>query len=348
MKFRIAGFGPTEIPFHMFDVAREAEEARRAVKLANLYHKGQDLAWDGRKVLRTLIAKHGGIHLPPADRDALMRIFAIIMWGELAAWKISTQLADRLVPLEAKMAATSQAHDEARHFYVMYDYLSELGHVPRTIDRPSRAVLDLVLNTDDLIKKLVGMQLTVETLALTIFQTMRETRVEPVLCDLLMYYEKDEARHVGLGIQYLPAVLREQSRWRAIDGVVFQLRIVAWTLAGLKVLEPDLRRLGIDPRKVLFLGKSKQLTANEMLWNEIGLNRPASSEAIDAGVDALSELMFPPQDQPGGWWTRIAKARRVFKAGGFAVDPGALVPQEVAALDTKTARGRSKANLTLM
>ena len=47
----------------------------------------------------------------------------MLMWGELAAWRISAQLADRLEPLEMKMAATSQAHDEARHFYVMHDYL---------------------------------------------------------------------------------------------------------------------------------------------------------------------------------------------------------------------------------
>ena len=29
------------------------------------------------------------------------------------------------------MAATGQAHDEARHFYVMRDYLSEIGPVPK-------------------------------------------------------------------------------------------------------------------------------------------------------------------------------------------------------------------------
>jgi hypothetical protein len=337
MRLRIAGFGRSEIPFDMFDVAREAAEAKRAVKLASLYHRAQDLAWDGREVLGALIAKHGGVHLPPDKRDALSRVFAIIMWGELAAWKISLQLADGLVPLEARMAATGQAHDEARHFYVMYDYLSELGPVPRRLDRPSRAVLDLVLNTDDLVKKLIGMQLMVETLALTIFQVVRESNCEPVLCELLKYYEKDEARHVGLGVQYLPEMLKNESPARAADLIFFQIKIVAWTLAGLRNLEPDIRRIGVDPRAVMFLGKSKQLMANEMLWKEMGIAKPPSREKIEAAIDAVSELMFPQQGRAIGWRKRWQAARAVWKAGGFAVAPANLIPPEIVELDTRSA-----------
>jgi len=320
---KFAGFGRSQIPFDMFDVAREATCARRSVKLASLYHKGQDLAWDGREVLSGLLEKHGGVTLPAREREALSRLFAIILWGELAAWKISTQLADRIVPLEPKMAATSQAHDEARHFYVMYDYLTELGEVPTRIDRPSRAVLDLVLETDSMVKKLVGMQLLVETLALTIFQIVRETGVEPVLCDLLRYYEKDEARHVGLGVQYLPEMMRGMTRAQTADLVTFQLKIVFWTLAGLRVLEPDLRVLGIDPRHVIAVGKGKQIAANEALWKETGFE-PPPRDNIEAGVDAISEFLFPPDGNRRALARRLKNARRVFRMGGFQISAGVL------------------------
>src|SRR5450432_4246273 len=143
----------------MFDLERSANEAKRLTRCQTIYHRGQELAWDGRDVLGELLARHDGIHLADDKRRALERIFNIILWGELAAWKISAQLADGLEPLEAKMAATSQAHDEARHFYVMYDYLQALGHVPTKMDRASRVVLDLVLETPSLPKKLLGMQL---------------------------------------------------------------------------------------------------------------------------------------------------------------------------------------------
>jgi hypothetical protein len=315
---RIAGYGRSEIPFEMFDLPRAAEEAKRAHKLANIYHRGQELAWGGREVLNELVAKHGGaIEIEPEKRAAIGRLFAIIMWGELAAWRISAQLADHLVPLEAKMAATSQAHDEARHFYVMYDYLTRIGYVPRTIDRPSRAVLDLVLRTDSMLEKLTGMQLMVETLALTIFQLVRETEVEPVLCDLLRYYERDEARHVGLGIQHLPQMMRAASTWEAARAFWFQMKIVGWTLRGLKELEPDFRALGISPRHVIEIGRNKMFTATELLWRGMGTGRPMSREKVEAAIDAVCEVMFPRDEVGPGWLPRLAAARRVWRAGGL-------------------------------
>ena len=124
------------LPFDMFDQLRDARGEKSASKLANIYHKGQKRAWDGRAVLAQLLDEHGGIHLPAEQRHALAQIFAVILWGELAAWKISADLAVRLEPLEAKMAATSQTHDEARHFYVMHDYLEVLDEVPRSVAQP--------------------------------------------------------------------------------------------------------------------------------------------------------------------------------------------------------------------
>src|SRR5580692_7171332 len=108
---------PFKLPFDMFDRSYSDSEARRARRMESIYHAGQAKIWDGRQVLAQLIADHGKPVLSEEKRRALGRIFGIIMWGELAAWKISAQLADRLVPLEAKLAAASQVHDEARHFY---------------------------------------------------------------------------------------------------------------------------------------------------------------------------------------------------------------------------------------
>src|SRR6185436_1546667 len=72
------------------------EEARRAHKLENIYHAGQDKIWDGREVLNALFEKHGGVKMPLEAQRALSKVFSALMWGELAAWKISAQLADHL------------------------------------------------------------------------------------------------------------------------------------------------------------------------------------------------------------------------------------------------------------
>ncbi|MBA3456745.1 MAG: hypothetical protein H0T42_26890 [Deltaproteobacteria bacterium] len=60
--------------------------------------------------------------------------------------------------------------------------------------------------TGNLLYKVVGMQLLVESTAVVRFRTIAEAKLEPVLTDLLYYFERDEARHVGLGVLTLPEV----------------------------------------------------------------------------------------------------------------------------------------------
>jgi hypothetical protein len=311
---RIAAFRRhrTKIPFGMFDLEREAEQARADARLRNIYHRGQDLAWDGREVLAELLKKHGGIHLPPDKKDALARIFEIILWGELAAWKISAELADRIEPLEAKMAATSQAHDEARHFYVMFDYLRALGYRPTRIDAFSQKVLDITLDSHSLAEKLLGMQLMIETIALTIFAEVREARVEPVLADLMPYYEKDEARHVGLGTQYLPQLMYQMSRFEAAKTTAFQLRLVFWSLAGLKAMEKDLATLGIVARDMGERGRNKQIAAFQELWAAMGID-PPGDYVIDRCITTIKEVLFPRPENAGSRSAQLLAAVRAWR-----------------------------------
>ncbi|HTM23309.1 MAG TPA: ferritin-like domain-containing protein [Kofleriaceae bacterium] len=288
-----AGFGKTEIRYDMFDQVRGVDEARRLLKCERIYHRGQELAWDGRDLLAELLAEHGGVRIPPEKVEAVKRIFAIIMWGELAAWKISAQLADLLVPLEAKMAATSQAHDEARHFYVMHEYLGHLGYVPERMDRAPQALLDLVLETDNPLYKLLGMQLMIESLALTIFQTVRELEVEPVLTELMKYYERDEARHVGLGMQYVPSLIQQCGKRELAALMTFQARILFWAVWELKVLEKDFATLGIEPRLVLERGRRKQLAAYQAASQALGVLVERERNPVAMLLNATVEVLFP-------------------------------------------------------
>lgn len=307
---RIPVFGKSPLPFDMFDLQRDADEARRADKLAHIYHRGQDLIWNGRKVLAELVAKHGGVHLDDRQRQALGSVLGVLMWGELAAWKIAAQLSDVLVPIEAKLAATSQTHDEARHFYVMHDYLAHIGYTPQPLDRPSRLLLDTALRADDPCLKIHGMQLLIESMALTLFQALRERRIEPVLSDLLLYFEKDEARHVGLGLQFLPGEMRRLSRPRAAKLLAFQIELLLAAIAELKALEPHLAVLGIDAREVFLLGTAKIAIAIEMLWNEQGgLRRGEHHPYVARFLSATGELAFPKNRDDRSLRARVAAGR---------------------------------------
>jgi hypothetical protein len=330
----IAGFGKSQLSYDMFDLARSAEEARRLAKCENIYHRGQELAWDGKDVLAELLEKHGGVHVSAEQRAALERVFTIILWGELAAWKISAQLADRLVPLEAKMAATSQAMDEARHFYVMHDYLVALGHKPGRLDRAPQALLDLVLDTDDLAAKLMGMQLMIETIALGLFQAVREANVEPVLTDLLRYYERDEARHVGLGMQFLPSLLTKMSRREGVRLVTFQIRIMYWGLTELQLVRDDFVTLGVDPRQIIESVRKKQLSALGVAYAAAGIPFDRERNWAAMSLNAVVELLFPLEPGP-----LTDRARAAWGAFWRRDQPGPRDAFDVHQHSIRTARG---------
>jgi rubrerythrin len=241
--------------------------------LENIYHRSQEKIWDGRAVLAELLEKHGGIgKLESNQAQALQNIFAVILEGENAAWKISLQLAARLESIEARMAATSQAHDEARHFYVMRDYLKLTDYTPRPIPEAVERALAMIMKTNSMPKKLLGMQLMVEPVALTIFQEVRRVSPEPVLADLLAYFERDEARHVALGVHHLPDVVKGMNPIHIVSLITWQLRIFMLELQGLKELRPDFEALGLNIEDVFELAENKQLSALQDFVAELGLS----------------------------------------------------------------------------
>jgi hypothetical protein len=237
-------------PYELVEATIEAEAEKKLERLERLYHKGQDLAWDGKQVLAELIQKHGKPRLPEHAKGSALRVLSVLLWGELAAWAISADLAERIVDVEAKMAATSQAHDEARHFYVLRDYVRALGEPVPRLGGVGRQLLVGILEADSLVHKLIGMQLLVESNALAIFKGLAAAQIEPVLTELLPYYERDEARHVGLGVLYLPHLLQGLSRAEAARVTAFQLRCVAMLITAGLPMRRHLEALGVEPRQL--------------------------------------------------------------------------------------------------
>ena len=239
-------------PYELID--RDAIERAEAKsrRLERLYHLTQEHAWDGKAVLGALVDKHGqpGRDMDPEIRESLTQVLAVLLWGELAAWTISADLALAIEDMDAKMAATGQVFDEARHFYVLRDYLVLLAgedRVPPLGGLPRRLLLD-VMETPSLAKKLVGMQLLFETNAVVIFRRLAESGVCPVLTELLPYFERDESRHVGLGVIFLPRLIERMSRGEATGVAAFHLRCIAMLIGGGFMLRQHFEALGLDQR----------------------------------------------------------------------------------------------------
>lgn len=286
--------GRSGIPYGVLSQERTEREVAAAKRLERIYHAGQERVWNGRGLLDELLERHGGVNLEGPLAGAVGRVFSVIFWGELAAWQISVELAAQLGDIEAKMAATSQAHDEARHFYVLHDYLQALGHAPDQLPPKSARVLEEVLHARGLPHKLIGMQMMVEPMALTLFQSVREQKVCPVLSELLEYFERDEARHVALGINHLPAMVNRMSVPARVELAAWQFRMVHREMGGLHELADDLRLLGLDPVEVLRLGQSKQLFVAELLTRELNWDLPVIG-VINRSVEFRRALQYPSE-----------------------------------------------------
>jgi hypothetical protein len=233
-------------PYELGDPSIVGLAEARTNTIARIYHKGQEQAWDGRAVLDELVAKHGPIAFPEAKREAFGKIASVLLWGELAAWSISADLALKLEDTPAKMAASSQVFDEARHFYVLREYMWRAGLRVDRLGGWSRRLLVELLETDNLLYKVVGMQLLVESTAVVMFRAIADAKLEPVLTDLLYYFERDEARHVGLGVLALPDVLAGLSERDALALWWFQTKMQIEMLTSGMTLRHAFDTLGID------------------------------------------------------------------------------------------------------
>lgn len=279
-------------PYGLIDewAGRASDKTQR---LERLYHNTRDYSWDPRTVLDELEQKHGGIHVPDDKREALGHLFTVLLWGELAAWNIAADLARALPDVEAKMAATGQVFDEARHFNVLRDYFKRANIQLPHVNPYGELTLRKILEADSVIEKLYGMQLTVENLALAIFKRVAAAKIEPVLTELLTYIERDESRHVALGVLYLPKLLKQSTPLARAKNWWFNVELFVYTMCGGELLDPHLVALGIDHRELgltvmkLHQGVTRQMAdeeglgAGEMVRGVYGLSKGQHTFMVD-------------------------------------------------------------------
>jgi len=282
-----------------------AEE--RTHRLRRLYANATRDAWDGEAVFREAVHKHGGIQLEYEKRVALLKILNVLMWGELAAWYISAELAEGLDDADARLAASSQVFDEARHFYVLRDYVALL-HVPVPApDAYFAAGARQLLAKSDLTLKLMAMQLLAEGAATAIFRTLLKHRVEPVLCELLPLIERDESRHVGLGVMHLPVRFQSMSL-REMKRVRRQAVSVGNLIGAANLRNADAyRALGVDPREV---NRAIDRTVYELVQKlgkipKVGDDFIPVVDPVGPQYERVQRLLLPEPGDALPWWARL-------------------------------------------
>jgi hypothetical protein len=133
------------------------------------------------------------------------------MHGEQGALLCTAKITETVPWYDAKLYASTQVVDEARHVEVFARYLEEKLGGGYQINAHLRMLLDDIVNDSRWDMTYLGMQVMVEGLALAAFGYMYQFTGEPLLKQLLRYVMSDEARHVAFGVLSLQEAYKEMS-----------------------------------------------------------------------------------------------------------------------------------------
>jgi len=126
--------------------------------------------------------------------------------GEQGALLCTAKIVETVPWYDAKLYASTQVMDEARHVEVFARYLEEKLGGSYQVNTHLRLLLDDIINDSRWDMTYLGMQVMVEGLALAAFGFLHQTTSEPLLKQLLRYVMSDEARHVAFGVLSLKEV----------------------------------------------------------------------------------------------------------------------------------------------
>jgi len=141
--------------------------------------------------------------------------------GEQGALLVASQLVSCAPTYDAKLYASSQTFDEARHVEVFGKYLREHVRIVYPVNRHLKALLDKILTDERWDLKFIGMQLIIESLALAAFNVQRAMSADPLLRDIIDLVVRDEARHVAFGVNYMEQFVKDLPQEQIEDRAQF-------------------------------------------------------------------------------------------------------------------------------
>jgi hypothetical protein len=122
-----------------------------------------------------------------------------LLHGEQGALSLSASLCHILVDPGAQEYAANQAREEARHVTGFTRYIAKRWGAPLPVGKTIATVLGDLVSTHEVYKKIVGMQMLVEGLAMGAFATFNAQTNDPVLRRLVQLVMSDEAFHHRFG-----------------------------------------------------------------------------------------------------------------------------------------------------
>ncbi len=128
-----------------------------------------------------------------------LRTFSSILHGEQGALNLSASLCHVLKDQGAQEYAANQTREEARHVTAFAKYIKARWGRPVECGPTLKALLVDIIGSPEVYKKIIGMQMLVEGLAMGAFATVFKLTNDPLAKKLMQLVMTDEAFHHKFG-----------------------------------------------------------------------------------------------------------------------------------------------------
>src|SRR5215471_3195046 len=176
-----------------------------------------------------------------------------LLHGEQGALSLSASLCHVLLDPGAQEYAANQAREEARHVAGFSRYIAKRWGAPLPVGRTIATVLADLVGTPEVYKKIVGMQMLIEGLAMGSFATLNAKTSDPVLRRLVQLVMSDEAFHHRFGRIWASRTIRHLSpdEHRKVEDWAAQLfQMLLFNLINAEQKQVIYAKYGLDWRWV--------------------------------------------------------------------------------------------------
>jgi hypothetical protein len=177
-----------------------------------------------------------------------------LLHGEQGALNLSTSLCDMFVDPGAQEYAANQAREEARHVHGFTNYVrARFGGEVLPVGRTIGTLLADLVASDVVYKKIVGMQMLVEGLAMGAFATLHVKASDPLLRRLCQLTMTDEAFHHKFGTLWAHATIPrlDEGEHEAVEDWALEcFNLLLFNLVNAEQKQVIYPRFGLDWRWV--------------------------------------------------------------------------------------------------
>ena len=187
------------------------------------------------------------------NNESFRWVLSQILHGEQGALSLSASLCHILKDPGAQEYAANQTREEARHVTGFTNYIKSRWGSPYPVGPTLGRTLEQIVSSDEVYKKIVGMQMMIEGLAMGAFGMAHQDTNDPLLKTLLKYTMSDEAFHHKFGKIWADRTvpkLSEAERYKVEDWSAMIFKDLLYNLVNPWEKKEIYESIGLDHRFV--------------------------------------------------------------------------------------------------